>query len=80
MTLSVYYRRSEYFSFRSSKQVFLVKLVESSLRESTLVATSAVKYVSRIPNLGGRVITTVYVSATRQLGSNRVVSRDSELE
>ena len=48
--------------------------------ESTLVATSAVKAVSRIPNLGGRVITTVFASATRQLGSNRVGSRGSELE
>ena len=71
MALSVYYRRSKYFSFRSSKQVFLVKLVEDSERETTLVAASVVKFVSRIPKLEGRVMTTALTSARRQQGSNR---------
>ena len=80
MALTVYYRRSKYFSFRSSKQVFLVKLVEDSERETTLVEASVVKFVSRIPKLEGRVMTTAFTSARRQQGSNRVVSRDSELD
>ena len=61
-------------------EFFLEKLVEVSLRESILAATSAVKFVSRIPKLEGRVMTTAFTSERRQQGSNRVVSRDSELE
>jgi hypothetical protein len=59
-------------------EFFLEKLVQTSLRESTLVATSAVKFVSRIPTLEGRVITTVFASATRQQGLDSFVSSQTK--